>query len=158
LSDPCRRLICPILDTPSVISTGQIWIWARTIGRRGSSPNVLAGDHGGPSRDWLETESHATDQSVTTDSPGSNARLVGSREFRERNHGTSFTSNENYHPTLDLLFVGCRVCVRRKPRTCIEVVRVMPMTGRVVVRLDPPHPTRHGTLRSLRPERLVIYS
>jgi hypothetical protein len=78
--------------------------------------------------------------------------------FESGNHGTSFTSNENYHTTLDVLFVGCRVCVRRKPQTCGEVVRVMPMTGRVVVRLDPPHPTGRGTLRSLRPERLVIYS
>ena len=67
-------------------------------------------------------------------------------------------SNENYHTTLDVLFVGCRVCVRRKPQTCGEVVRVMPMTRRVVVRLDPPHPSWRGTLRSFRPERLVIYS
>ena len=74
------------------------------------------------------------------------------------NDGPSFTSNENYHTTLDVLFVGCRVCIRRKPRTCGEVVRVMPMAGRVVVRLDPPHPSWRGTLRSFRPERLVIYS
>ncbi|MGC1887662.1 MAG: SDR family oxidoreductase, partial [Stellaceae bacterium] len=31
------------------------------------------------------------------------------------------------------------------------------MTGRVVVRLDPPHLAWRGTLRSFRPERLVIY-
>ena len=84
--------------------------------------------------------------------------VVDVASFENANHGPSFTSNENYHTTLDVLFVGCRVCVRRKPRTCGEVVRVMPMTGRVVVRLDPPHPTGRGTLRSLRPERLVIYS
>jgi hypothetical protein len=70
----------------------------------------------------------------------------------------SFASNENYHTTLGMLFIGCRVRVRRKPLTCGEVVRVMPMTGRVVVRLDPPHPSWRGTLRSFRPERLVIYS
>ena len=29
---PCRLLICPILDTPSAISTWQISIWARTKG------------------------------------------------------------------------------------------------------------------------------
>ena len=34
----------------------------------------------------------------------------------------------------------------------------MPMTGRVVVRLDPTHPSWRGTLRSFRPERLVICS
>jgi hypothetical protein len=70
----------------------------------------------------------------------------------------SFALDDSYHTTLDILFIGCRVCVRGQPQTCGEVVRVMPMTGRVVVRLDPPHPTRRGTLRSLRPERLVIYS
>ena len=70
----------------------------------------------------------------------------------------SFALDDSYHTTIDILFIGCRVCVRGQPQTCGEVVRVMPMTGRVVVRLDPPHPTRRGTLRSLRPERLVIYS
>jgi hypothetical protein len=44
----------------------------------GSVSKGLAGDHGGPSRDWLETEYHATDQSVITEFPGSNIRLVGS--------------------------------------------------------------------------------
>jgi len=62
------------------------------------------------------------------------------------------------HTTLGMLFIGCRVRVRRKPLTCGEVVRIVPMTGRVVVRLDPPHPSWRGTLRSLRPERLVICS
>ena len=84
--------------------------------------------------------------------------VVDAVSFESVNHGSSFISNENYHTTLDVLFVGCRVCVRRKPQTCGEVVRVMPMTGRVVVRLDPPYPTRRGTLCSLRPERPVIYS
>jgi len=55
--------------------------------------------------------------------------------------------------TLDKLSVGQRVCDR--PQTG-EIVRVMPMTGRVVVRLDPPHPKRRGTLRSLRPVQLAI--
>jgi hypothetical protein len=71
-------------------------------------------------------------------------------------HALPFATNENYHTTLDMLFVGCRVCVRRKPQTCGEVVRVIPMTRRVIVRFDPPYPTRRGTLRSFRPERLAI--
>jgi hypothetical protein len=69
-----------------------------------------------------------------------------------------FASNANYHTTLDMLFIGCRVHARRNPQTCGEVVRIMPMTGRVIVRLDPPHPSWRGTLRSFRPDRLVIYS
>jgi hypothetical protein len=32
------------------------------------------------------------------------------------------------------------------------------MTDRVIVRLDRPHPSWRGTLRTFRPERLVIYS
>jgi hypothetical protein len=70
----------------------------------------------------------------------------------------SFASNENYQTTLDMLFIGCRVGVRRKPRTCGEVVRIVPMTDRVIVRLDRPHPSWRGTLRTFRPERLVICS
>jgi hypothetical protein len=70
----------------------------------------------------------------------------------------SFTPFEKYQTTLDMLFVGCRVCVRRRPRTCGVVARIIPMTGRVIVRLDPPHPSWRGTLRSFRPERLIIYS
>jgi hypothetical protein len=70
----------------------------------------------------------------------------------------SFTPFEKYQTALDVLFVGCRVCVRRRPRTCDEVARIMPMTGRVVVRLNPPHPSWRGTLRSFRPERLILYS
>ena len=70
--------------------------------------------------------------------------------------GLWFASNENYDTTLGMLFIGCRVCVRRKPLTCGEVVRIVPMTGRVIVRLDPPHPSWRGTLRSFRPERLVF--
>lgn len=70
----------------------------------------------------------------------------------------SFAPFESHQTTLDVLFVGCRVCVRGRPRTCGEVTRIMPMTGRVVVRLDPPHPSWRGTLRSFRPERLVVYS
>jgi hypothetical protein len=58
--------------------------------------------------------------------------------------------------TLDMFFIGCRVCVRGKGGTCGRVVRLMPMTGRVVVRLDPPHPSWRGALRSFRPEHLAI--
>jgi hypothetical protein len=70
----------------------------------------------------------------------------------------SDASTEGCHTTLDMLFLGDRVRVCDQPQTCGEVVRVMPMTRRVVVRLDPPYPTRRGTLRSFHPERLVIYS
>ena len=65
---------------------------------------------------------------------------------------------ESRDTTLGELFVGGRVCVRGRPRTCGEVVRVMPMMGRVIVRLDAPHANWRGKLRSFRPERLVIYS
>ena len=58
--------------------------------------------------------------------------------------------------TIDMLFIGCRVCVRCRRRTHGQVVRLMPMTGRVVVRLDPPHPNWRGALRSFRPEQLAI--
>jgi hypothetical protein len=76
--------------------------------------------------------------------------------FASVGRGPLFGSNESYLTTLDMLFVGCRVCIRRKPQTRGEVVRVMPTTHRVVVRLDPRYSTRRGTLRSLRPENLVI--
>lgn len=72
--------------------------------------------------------------------------------------GPAFASKENYGTTLAKLSVGSRVRVCGQPQTCGEVVRLMPMTGRVVVRLDPPHLAWRGTLRSFRPERLVIYS
>jgi hypothetical protein len=81
----------------------------------------------------------------------SQSALFGSR-------GPSFASKENYGITLDMLFVGSRVCVCGRPQICGEVIRVIPMTGRVIVRLDPPHPAWRGTLRSFRPERLVICS
>ena len=84
--------------------------------------------------------------------------VVDVASFERVNHGSSLISNENYHTTFDILFIGCRVCVRGQPQTCGEVVRVMPMTRRVFVRLDTPHPSWRGTLRSFRPERLVIYS
>jgi len=74
------------------------------------------------------------------------------------NFSLMFTPFESHQTTLDVLFVGCRVCVRGRPQTRGEVARIMPMAGRVVVRLDPPHPSWRGTLRSFRPERLVIYS
>ena len=57
---------------------------------------------------------------------------------------------------LDMFFIGCRVCVRGKPRTCGRVVRLMPMTSRVLVRVDPPHPKWRGALRSFRLEQLVV--
>ena len=44
------------------------------------------------------------------------------------------------------------------PRACGRVVRLMLVTGRAVVRLDPPHPNWRGTLRSFRSGRLVICS
>jgi hypothetical protein len=86
------------------------------------------------------------------------------QSYAEVNHfespslSLSFTAFERFQTTLDMLYVGCRVCVRGRPQTCGVVARIMPMTGRVVVRLDPPHPSWRGTLRSFRPERLVIYS
>ena len=78
--------------------------------------------------------------------------------FESPSLSLSFTPFENYQTTLHVLFLGCRVCVRGRPQTCGEVARIMPMAGRVVVRLDPPHPSWRGTLRSFRSERLVIYS
>jgi hypothetical protein len=86
------------------------------------------------------------------------------QSYAEVNHfespslSLSFTAFERFQTTLDMLYVGCRVCVRGRPQTCGVVARIMPMTGRVVVRLDPPHPSWRGTLRSFRPERLVLYS
>jgi hypothetical protein len=56
----------------------------------------------------------------------------------------------------DMPSVGRRVRVRGRRQICGEIVRVMPMTGRVVVRLDPPHPKWRGTLRSFRPGRLLF--
>jgi hypothetical protein len=78
--------------------------------------------------------------------------------FHRLSRAPSLTSNESHLTTLEMLFTGGRVCVRGRPQTCGEVVRIMPMMGRVIVRLDPPHPSWRGTLRSFRPERLVIYS
>jgi len=70
----------------------------------------------------------------------------------------SIVSNQDHNTTLNMLSPGHRVRVCDRPQTWGEVVRVMPMTGRVIVRLDPPHPRGRGTLRTFRPERLVIYS
>jgi hypothetical protein len=108
----------------------------------------------------------------------SQSALFGSRR-------PSFASKENYGTTLDMLFVGSRVCVCGRPQICGEVARPAAstletrvgnpnrrhyrvsrsgrrvgrkLTGRVIVRLDPPHPAWRGTLRSFRPERLVICS
>ena len=55
-----------------------------------------------------------------------------------------------------MLWVGRRVRVCDRSQIRGEIVRVMPMTGRVVVRLDPPHPKWRGTLRSFRTERLLF--
>jgi len=54
-----------------------------------------------------------------------------------------------------VLYVGRRVRVCDRPQVSGEVVRVMPITGRIIVRLDPPHPKWRGALRSFRRERLV---
>jgi hypothetical protein len=67
-------------------------------------------------------------------------------------------SNKERLATLDMLLIGGRVCLRGRARTCGDIVRVMPMMGRVVVRLDPRYPNRRGVLRSFRPERLVMCS
>jgi hypothetical protein len=72
------------------------------------------------------------------------------------NLARSSSQSRSQPTTLDMLCVGGRVCVRGRPHTCGEVVRLIPMTGRVIVRLDPPHPAWRGTLRSFRPERLLI--
>jgi len=131
------------------------------MGRGDRLQNGAAGDRGGPWWDGLETECDAADQSVITEFPGSKPgwlEVVEVVSFERVSGAPSFAFDDSYHTTLDILFIGCRVCVRGQPQTCGEVVRVMPMTGRVVVRLDPPHPSWRGTLRSFRPERLVIYS
>ena len=72
--------------------------------------------------------------------------------------GSKVAFQRSFETTLTELFVGARVCVRGRPRTCGGVVRIMPMMGRVVVRLDSPHANWRGRLRSFRPDRLVIYS
>jgi hypothetical protein len=51
-------------------------------------------------------------------------------------------SNGRYGITSDVLSIGSRVCVPGRFGTCGRVVRLMPMTGRVVVRLD--HLTQTG--------------
>ena len=105
--------------------------------------------------DWLErSRTHLRRTDLT---PGW-LEVIDVANFESVVRGPSFALDESYYATLDVLFIGCRVCVRGQPQTCGEVVRVMPMTGRAVVRLDPPHPNRRGTLRSLRPEQIVIYS
>lgn len=50
----------------------------------------------------------------------------------ERKPRTVVRLKEKYGTTLNMLFVGSRVCVRGQPQTCGEVVRVIPMTGRVI--------------------------
>jgi hypothetical protein len=86
---------------------------------------------------------------------------VGRKSFTsrasERKSRAVVRLKEKYGTTLSMLFVGSRVRLRGQPQTSGEVVRVIPMTGRVIVRLDPPHPAWRGTLRSFRPERLEIY-
>jgi hypothetical protein len=76
----------------------------------------------------------------------------------QESDGSKVAFQRSFETTLTELFVGARVCVRGRPRTCGEVVRIVPMMGRVVVRLDPPHANWRGRLRSFRPDRLVIYS
>jgi hypothetical protein len=74
----CRRFICPIFDTPLGHLDWQVWIFARTHGPRGSSPNGAAGDHG-RSRERLGAECHATDQLVVTGFWGTGAAAAGNR-------------------------------------------------------------------------------
>jgi hypothetical protein len=112
------------------------------------------------------------------------SRRRGSKSARA-DRWNAFASKENYGTTLDMLFVRSRVCVCGRPQICGEVARPAAstletrvgnpnrrhyrvsrsgrrvgrkLTGRVIVRLDPPHPAWRGTLRSFRPERLVICS
>ena len=73
-------------------------------------------------------------------------------------NGPEVTLQATFGTTLGELFIGARVCVRGRPRVCGKIVQIMPKMGRVVVRLDPPHPDGRGRLRSLRPGQLVIYS
>jgi hypothetical protein len=74
----CRRFICPIFDTRLGHLDWQVWIFARTHGPRGSSPNGAAGDHG-RSRERLGAECHATDQLVITGFWGTGAAAAGNR-------------------------------------------------------------------------------
>ena len=149
------------LTRPSTISTGRFGFSHAPMGRGDRLQTArLATAAAGHGSGWVPN--------VMPLMPLTNSSSPGFGELAPRRleivDASSFgsvsraPSNEDYHTTLDVLFVGCRVCVRRKPQTCGEVVRVMPMTGRVVVRLDPPHPSWRRTLRSFRPERLVIYS
>ena len=100
---------------------------------------------------------------ITSSSQGCGERGLGApkapsvRSFESTSRVLPIVSNQDQKTTLDMLAIGYRVYVCNRPQTCGEVVRVMPMTGRVVVRLDPPHPRWRGTLRSFRPERLVLY-
>jgi len=84
------------------------------------------------------------------------AAPVGS--FDSPGRAPSATSNNRDRNALDILSTGRRVRLRGRPQSCGEVVRLIPMTGRVIVRLDPPHPSWRGTLRSFRLKRLVICS
>jgi hypothetical protein len=84
--------------------------------------------------------------------------IVSHPQFEGYNPHRRWFLVSNFCTTFDALFIGCRVCVVGRPKICGEVVRLIPMTGRVVVRLDPAHPSWRGTLRSFRPERLLIYS
>jgi|SRR5215467_4987768 len=98
---------------------------------------------------------------TNSSSRGSRERRLGGPKalfgvsFENTSCGVPTALNQDQRTTLDKLSVGQRVCVCDRPQTG-EIVRVMPMTGRVVVRLDPPHPKRRGTLRSLRPVQLAI--
>jgi hypothetical protein len=100
--------------------------------------------------------------STNSSSPGSAELGPGRLEFVDitifetESQALSFSSEESDHTTFDTLFIGCRVCVRGKQQRRGQIVRLIPMTGRVIVRLDPPYPTRRGTLRSFCPKRLVI--
>jgi hypothetical protein len=149
------------LTRPSTISTGRFRFSHAPMGRGDrlqTARLATAAARGGTG--WRPNAMPLTNRSSPSfrDLRPGWLEVVEVVSFERVSGAPSFAIDDSYHTTLDILFIGCRVCVRGQPQTCGEVVRVMPMTGRVVVRLDPPHPSWRGTLRSFRPERLVIYS
>ena len=79
---------------------------------------------------------------TNSSSRGSRERRLGGSKalfgvsFENTSCSVPTALNQDQRTTLDELSVGQRVCVCDRPQTG-EIVRVMPMTGRVVVRLDP---------------------
>ncbi|MGA7863660.1 MAG: hypothetical protein WA709_37640 [Stellaceae bacterium] len=155
--DQAADFFCPILDTPLGHLDVAYAPWRPRDRLQTARLASTAARHGvgwRPDGMPLTKSSLPSFEELTLGGP----QVVHVASFESVSRGPSFASKENYGTTLDMLFVGSRVCVCGQPQTCGEVVRVVPMTGRVVVRLDPPHPAWRGTLRSFRPERLVIYS